>query len=703
MPPFAPFNDNPFRTRNDLLVAATAMLEAIHPYFSPQSARVRLSTSTGAGFDPIAAELEGYARPLWLVADLLALGEEGEGASTGPELEALLQPWTQGLRAGTDPNSSEYWGDLGDFDQRMVEMEPIAYAVVTVPRAFLAPTGSGTALDKITRWLRSINDRKMPASNWLWFRVLVNLALTRSCGLDEDELRPVMERDLDTLDSFYLGHGWSSDGLWSEQRRQADYYSGSFAIQYSRLVYTRFCPVWDRARANRYKIEAADFASSFWRYFGTSGAAIPFGRSLTYRFAFVAFFSEAVVAGVDLPSPLDRLGVIKGIILRHLRWWARQGRDIFHLDGTLNIGYTYPNMYMSEDYNSPQSPYWCLKSFSVLGLPEQHEFWQCVELPHPLAPGSDPAPALPRVVAVAPPRHILCNTREHHLLLSSGQYTSKAHKAREAKYAKFAYSSDFAFSVPTGPLLGQMAPDSTLAVSADGESWRVPWNTYGVKFGEAMLDSAGTVTPVLSSTWEPWKKSDLVVRTTLVPVGQYWPGWHVRIHRLSWQRSSASESWHCSDGGFAISAVAANGTFLPHVQLETATSELDRSEGAWVSEGSCLIASMAGISGATDLGASTTLIKSDAGSPLKACPGRAVILKPDANTNLISQRTQIPTVQYRVGDRDHVILVTGVFAIGAETDISLAVAREMWRKRPQLELTIPALGDIGIKAIATTH
>lgn len=87
------------------------------------------------------------------------------------------------------------------------------------------------------------------------------------------------------------------------------------------------------------------------------GASVPFGRSLTYRFAMVAFWSAVAFAGLDVFSP----GVVKGIILRHLRWWQQQ--SIFDREGILTLGFAYPNLVMCEDYNSPGSPYWALKVF----------------------------------------------------------------------------------------------------------------------------------------------------------------------------------------------------------------------------------------------------------------------------------------------------------------------------------------------------
>jgi hypothetical protein len=70
---------------------------------------------------------------------------------------------------------------------------------------------------------------------------------------------------------------------------------------------------------------------------------------MIYRFAVVATFSAFALADVPPPAPLT-WGHIKGVVLRHLRYWSGLPH-IFSSDGTLNIGYTYPNMNMTENYN----------------------------------------------------------------------------------------------------------------------------------------------------------------------------------------------------------------------------------------------------------------------------------------------------------------------------------------------------------------
>ena len=70
----------------------------------------------------------------------------------------------------------------------------------------------------------------------------------------------------------------------------------------------------------------------------------------------------------------------------------------------------------------------------------------------------------------------------------------------KAKYGKFAYSSAFGFSVPTGALdLQQHAPDSMLALSDDGhgERWVVRREATDVSISDD---------GVIKSTWTPWRR-----------------------------------------------------------------------------------------------------------------------------------------------------------------------------------------------------
>ncbi|KAF1940591.1 hypothetical protein EJ02DRAFT_513013 [Clathrospora elynae] len=631
MPPLSGFSNNLFKTHADFKAASVALLRALKLYQSPHGARIKLPLATGTHFDDVAAQLEGYARPLWAIGALMH-----SDMVTTDEFKELIEPYARGLANGTDPDHAEYWGPVVLRDQRMVEMEIISFALLAAPDTMFN-SQTEEAKKNITAWLRTINGKDFPVTNWLWFRVMTNLALIQVCGVPKGELLDAMKVDLDLMEAFYLGEGWSADGIWGDEGRQADYYSGSFAIHFSQLIYAKMAQSLDPERCGRFRSRAKEFAGAFWRYFDTNGAAIPFGRSLTYRFAFAGFWSVVAFAEIELPQPLNDWGVIKGLLLRHFRWWSSK-HDMFNVDGALTIGFTYPNMYMSEDYNSPQSPYWGMKSFLALGLPETHPFWTAEEKPLPST--------LDTVVPVKPPMQILCSSPNHHFLLSTGQFCPWPLKASEAKYGKFAYSSHFSFSVPTGPLIQQIAPDSTLALSKDGgETWRVPWKVTDHRFSTAQLMHNGQVAetiPSLTSTWKPWADASIQVHTHLIAPCKRWPDWYVRWHKIS-NTGPTTMKIQAVQGGFAIQGRREKlGEVLPSftdiADFITATTDQPTSfiEATLQTTNSVLICSNAGASGLCTLD-----LHSD-GHPGKQTTPE--VLKPDANTNLMWQRTLIPSI-----------------------------------------------------------
>ncbi|UPK98250.1 hypothetical protein LCI18_009185 [Fusarium solani-melongenae] len=684
------FTDNPFRERSDLVRAAIALIHPLGSYRSPARARVKLFPSTAPAFDDVAAQLEGFARPLWAIQGLV----ENESDDGGPGI-GEAHSWIQGIQAGVDPSSSEYWGDVGPSDQRMVEMESIAFALLVAPEAMMRLLGRDSKLN-LTKWLQQINSHSMPRNNWRWFRVLVNLALVEVLGVPRHEVSHMVDEDFALLDEFYLGQGWSSDGIWGDERKQADYYSGSFAIQFAQLLYVRFAKR-DEERVQRYRQQAAEFASQYWRYFDVNGAAIPFGRSLTYRFAFGAFWAALALVDIQLPSPVGSLGSIKGMLMRHLRWWSKKP-EIFNSDGTMTIGYTYPNMYLCEDYNSRQSVYWCLKSFIVLGLPEGHPFWTCEEEPHPMARLSlskRPQVGHPNTLqAIWPAHHILCNSHEHHYLLSSGQMTTRKFKAREAKYGKLAYSSAFGFSVPSGPELHQLAPDSTLSISLDdGETWKVRWQPFDVRLQTAFVRSHGDLhkVPAISSVWKPFKQLSVEIETILVPLAPHFPGWHIRSHKVTGldclSTFPCSEGIQLVDASFAISALSATGYHIP----KDAPGEV--TNGCFSDSSSILMISHAGSSGAVNITPNVASASPTVETKQKC---ESLLIEADPNTNLITQRTFIPSVRYNIRSAtlnepetatELVVFVTGVFGVSSH-NVDRGEMKKMWEKRPTVQLNI---------------
>jgi hypothetical protein len=98
-------------------------------------------------------------------------------------------------------------------------------------------------------------------------QVFANLGLTKVGSHYGDKER--IKRDLDHLDTFYVGDGWSRDG--PEGVIQLDYYSSSFAIQFAQLVYSKLAQDFDPERCENFKQRARQFAFDFVRYFDEEG------------------------------------------------------------------------------------------------------------------------------------------------------------------------------------------------------------------------------------------------------------------------------------------------------------------------------------------------------------------------------------------------------------------------------------------------
>jgi len=83
----------------------------------------------------------------------------GDSSYTNAEL------WVKGLIAGTDPDGPEFWGNMEDLDQRMVESCPIGYTLAIAGKQFWDPLNDKQK-DNVAKWLGSMNDKEMPNTNW---------------------------------------------------------------------------------------------------------------------------------------------------------------------------------------------------------------------------------------------------------------------------------------------------------------------------------------------------------------------------------------------------------------------------------------------------------------------------------------------------------------------------------------------------------
>ncbi|MFL4211195.1 DUF2264 domain-containing protein [Enterobacter mori] len=488
---------NPLSSRRDVVAYLNGMLGALDKQFPPGSSRFSLG-ETCAHYATDIAQMEGLSRALWGLFPLMA-GGEGESWS---------EKYLDAIKLGTDPQSAGYWGETGPYDQRLVEMAAYGLGLSLLGDKLLERFTESEVMN-LYAWLSQITDAQMPDSNWNYFAIMVQLGFKRA-GLPYDQR--AIDHRFALMDAYYLGDGWYSDG----PGRPKDYYI-SMAFHFYGLIYAALSG--DEERADVLRERSRLFAQDFIYWSAADGASVPFGRSLTYRFAMVAFWSAVAFSGLEVFTP----GIVKGIILRHLRWWQQQ--PITDRDGILTLGFAYPNLAMCEDYNSPGSPYWALKTYLILALPETHPFWLAEE---------QLLPALTEKHVIPHARQILIHAEksQHVTMLTAGQLELNNYVNTDAKYTKFAYSSRFGFTIERGRFgLKHAACDSMLLLADGDDYYRGRRECEAVRVDENYL----------YSRWSPWH--DVHIDTWQVPFGE----WHLRLHRIN-----SARALQTAEGGFAV-------------------------------------------------------------------------------------------------------------------------------------------------------
>lgn len=476
-----------------------SLLNPLKPHYTAEGAGVSLGV-TSTNYDEKAILMEGFSRPLWGLVPFWA------GGGKEPWFEAVCR---RGLAAGTDPENPEFWGAPGEYDQRFIEMGAIAFGMLLAGDVLWEPLDSEEKR-RLAAYLYTINEHQIPCCNWLLFRVLVNLALKEN-GMPYDRER--LFEALDLTESFYLGSGWYRDG----DSNQKDYYV-SVAIQFYSLIYAMFMEDEDKERCGRFRERALLFAKEFIYWFDGDGEALPFGRSLIYRFAQAAFLEACLLADVA-PFPVP---VMKGLIVRHIKYWMQQ--PVFDREGILTIGYAYPNLVMAEKYNGPGSVYWSMMAFTVLALPDKHPFWTAEAAEFPKVPD----------ICSMPEADMLVRRYRHHVTAYvPGVYSPNGHGQIVAKYGKFAYDTKFGFSVAKSCYeLYENCPDSMLAFFIDG-----------YVYVRRICEERAVREDSVWSRWSPYP--GIEVETTIIPT----ENGHKRIHKI--ESTVKCEAYDC---GFSVGA-----------------------------------------------------------------------------------------------------------------------------------------------------
>lgn len=479
------------KSREDIIKWMQSMLDERDSY----------NGNTGSAYGNDIRAFEDFSRPLWGIFSIIA----------SKDSSIDVQKYIDVIKAGINPNSPKYFKKATTKTRQIaVEMAVYGFGLAYCGQELLKYF-SLKEIEWLVDWLNSINEIEIPEGNWLFFVVLVNMGLRKN-KLSYNEKK--LQKALDKIETFYLGDGWYSDGL-GEQR---DYYI-PFAFHFYGLLYSMLLP--KGKEKQKFQTRASVFAKDFIYWFDGKGRSLPFGRSLTYRFAHAAFWSAMVVADNHGYS----LEIIKGMIMRNLNWWKDQ--PMYTEKGHLSIGYSYPNLIMAEDYNAPGSPMWAFKVFIILLLPSNHEFWKVKAAAYPVLEHRSNQIHAGFLVEQA-------SDGTSSYALSGRQFSKGKIMHNSEKYGKFCYSTYFGWNLTRDQDgIKNCACDSALALSVKGTNQFFTRNE--------IREYKQTKDCILSV----WNYGDIAtIESYLIPVDYKW---HVRIHKIE-----AKYELETYEGGFPV-------------------------------------------------------------------------------------------------------------------------------------------------------
>ncbi|MFI0732957.1 DUF2264 domain-containing protein [Streptomyces sp. NPDC021225] len=355
-------------TRAHWEAAADRLLTALVPYASPGLAQYRLPGPASYS-GPWSDGLEGYARSFLLAAFRIA-GAGGTDAPGSTVIQGLVERYAAGLAAGTDPRHRERWPPIADRAQPMVEAASIAIALHET-RPWIWDRLPDAVRGRTAEWLGGFVGATANDSNWRLFQVITEEFLA---SVDAPHERAEIDAGLARLDDWYRGDGWYTDG----DGRKFDYYN-AWALHLYPVLWARIAgPRADAARVAEHRARLRRFLDTHQYFFGSDGAPVHQGRSLTYRYATtVPLWAGALTDATPLPP-----GRTRRLASGALKHFADHGAP--DANGLLSLGWYRPYLPVVQPYSGPASPYWASKAFLGLLLPADHPVWTATEEPGPV-------------------------------------------------------------------------------------------------------------------------------------------------------------------------------------------------------------------------------------------------------------------------------------------------------------------------------
>lgn len=445
------FNNAPYSgwTRSHWEESFFGLMKGIMGSASPGFARQRIP-GPRSHHGQLADELEGFTRSFIMAGPWLNTSKTGSFELEG-QVYDIAEFYRKGILNGTDPEHEEYWGDITDYAQHLVEMASLAWSLF-LSKNHIWDKFNSNQQKQVADYLYKCTKVKYHKNNWLLFNVVTN-AVLKKLGMPYSQKQ--IDENLGFCDSMYIGDGWYRDG----DVNRIDYYN-SWGFLYYYLIWVILDGDSKPEYAEIHKERVREFAQSF-RYFISGDGSTPcFGRSMIYRFGYFAPIVLAQSMGILDIDP----GEVRTMCSLGTKYFL--DKEIITGSGHLGLGYLTPCSDMLEHYSCGGSPYWAVKAFNIFLIPKDNPFWSGKEKPLPIHKENYSVPIKSAGFL------ILGDKRTGHVQLINQK--SRHDKAEyNDKYTNLSYSSIFSYDARK--IYGNVNCDASLQFSKDGINYKQRW------------------------------------------------------------------------------------------------------------------------------------------------------------------------------------------------------------------------------------
>ncbi len=502
------FQLSPFTgyTREHWLEIAEKIIAGILPYFDRETGMPELvgdpeeTGHFGRLFD-VGGSREAFDRSLTLVAIYTA----ATGNNRVPGYKgSITEPYLKEIRRGTDPDGPHYWGPHPKYD---VFGTNLAMGILISPEFFWKPFSEKEKKNILAYFKDLAHTIAYDCNHWHFHMITVPILDRHGVESNREFLTRMFER----LFNWYRGDGWFIDG----GNRSFDLYN-LWAFQLYNHALTRFDKPWHSQFGERVRQTTALFLESYPYLFGRDGSPVPWGRSTTYRFACLAPVGWTVLNNTCTLASGQARRIASGCLKYFWEHGALSER------GLLEPGYRGPNTVVAEPYIDRGSPYWAVQGLVALLIPENHPFWNEVELPMPAdeAGGRVPLPAAQMLVKVSP------IDGEARLYPVGQPFSHWGSWQRGIKYCQHAYSSYLGWCATGdgGPDLGA----GRTGTSFDSQNWHFRERPRAIQVTDDHLISVEDIpVPDTEGADTVWYDFGEVITHTLVGTsGEVHVFWH---------------------------------------------------------------------------------------------------------------------------------------------------------------------------------